>query len=425
MTAAEELPRSGSGPGSTPGPGLELLATAWRTALDEELPAAVALRHELHARPEVSGKEFWTAERVVEAIGLPSDDVAGTGRLLRVGSPGPAVAVRAELDALPVQEQTGATYSATGDAMHACGHDVHLAALVALTRSALRLSGSAGGPGELPCGLVALLQPREEVGPTGARDVVASGLLQQNGVRGVIGAHVQPRVPAGQVSIEPGPVNAGVDEFEITVTGRPGHTGYPHLAADPVATLCRCVLALQDVLRGRVDPMHPATLTVTQLLAGTAPNVIPGAAWAAGTLRTMHATDAAALYLGMADAVAGIASAFGCDGQLSVIRGEPALVNDPVLAARAAPWLHRFGLGAQGAFASCGSDDFASYVEVAPIAMLFVGATPGDPDGTGPDGRPWPMLHDPRFLPADALVGDVAHAMLAGVLAAVPTLSTS
>ena len=394
---------------------LDRLADAWRAALDAELPGAVALRRELHARPEVSGQEFWTPERVVEAVDLESVDVAGTGRLVRTGAAsGPAVAVRAELDALPVQEATGAPFAATGGAMHACGHDVHLAALAALVRSARRL--------DLPFGLVGLLQPREEVGPTGARDVIGSGLLQQHDVRAVIGAHVQPRVPSGQVSIEPGPVNAGVDEFEITVNGRPGHTGYPHLAADPVATLCRCVLALQDVLRARVDPMHPATLTVTQLVAGTAPNVIPGAAWAAGTLRTMHATDSTALHRGMAEAVAGIAAAFGCEGELSVIRGEPALVNDPVLAAGAAGWLHRFGLGAEGAFASCGSDDFASYVDVAPIAMLFVGATPGDPDGRGPDGAPWPMLHDPRFLPADSVVADVAHAMLAGTLAAAASL---
>jgi len=389
---------------------LEPLAMAWRAALDDELPAAVALRHELHARPEVSGQEIWTPARVVEAIGLPARQVAGTGRVLRIGPAGPSVAVRAELDGLPVRERTGAPFSATGEAMHACGHDVHLAALAALTRAGARL--------DLPLGLVALLQPREEVGPTGARDVIESGVLAEHQVRAVIGAHVQPRVPVGQVSVDAGPVNAGVDEFEITVTGRPGHTGYPHLAADPVTTLCRCVLALQDVLRGQVDPMHPATLTITQLVAGTAPNVIPASASAAGTLRTMHAADATALHQGIAAAVAGIARAFGCSGELSVVRGEPALVNDPVLAAGAAGWLQRFGLAAGGSFASCGSDDFASYVDVAPITMLFVGAAEGDVNAAGV-----PMLHDPRFLPADARVADVAHAMLAGTLSAIGSIS--
>src|SRR5262249_13077883 len=253
-----------------------------------EMPAAVALRHELHAHPELSGREEWTATRVAEAIGLPTTPVAGTGRVLRLGpSVGPAVAIRAELDALPVRELTDSPVAATGEVMHACGHDVHLAAVAALARAAAGL--------DLPAGLVTLLQPREEVAPTGAQDVVAEGILQDHQVRAVIGAHVQPRLPLGVVAADAGPINAGYDGFASTVTGRGGHTGYPHLAVDPVSTLCRCVLGLQDVLRGTVDPIRPATVTVTQLTAGTAANVIPATAVARGTVRTMSDADAADL----------------------------------------------------------------------------------------------------------------------------------
>ena len=147
---------------------LSRLATVWRTAIEAELPGAIRLRHELHATPDLSGSEEPTARRVLAAIldgdGSPIDTqvVAGTGRLLRLGPPGPAVGLRSELDALPLRERTGAPWASTSGAMHACGHDVHLAGLVAVLRAARRL--------ELPVGLVALLQPREEVGPTGASD---------------------------------------------------------------------------------------------------------------------------------------------------------------------------------------------------------------------------------------------------------------
>jgi len=142
---------------------LEKLARQWTQALAVELPGAVALRHELHASPCVSGQEEPTALRVTEAIGadLVREVVAGTGRILRLGPPGPAIGLRAELDALPMVELTGAAYASTNGAMHACGHDVHLAAITALARAARGL--------DLPVGLAVVLQPREEVGPTGAQ----------------------------------------------------------------------------------------------------------------------------------------------------------------------------------------------------------------------------------------------------------------
>ncbi len=138
---------------------LAALAQAWDAALQRELPDAVELRHRLHAAPEVSGVEERTAEVVAAALGGDAEPVAGTGRVLRIGPPGPAVAVRAELDGLPMTERTGAPWASTNGAMHACGHDVHLAAVVAVTRAARQL--------RLPAGLVVVLQPREEVGPTG------------------------------------------------------------------------------------------------------------------------------------------------------------------------------------------------------------------------------------------------------------------
>jgi amidohydrolase len=390
-------------------PELAALQQEWLARLDDELPGAVSLRHALHAAPDLSGAEEPTTAAVVAAIAAgtgvgPGEPVAGTGRVLRVGPPGAAVGVRAELDALPMRERTGATYAATGPAMHACGHDVHLAAATALVRSAARL--------ELPIGLVLVLQPREEVGPTGANDVVADGALLRHDVRYLIGAHVQPQLVRAAVTADPGPVNAAVDEVEIEVVGRGGHGAYPHLAVDPVPALCRIVLGLQEAVRSAVDPLHPAVVSVTQLAGAGAPNVIPATATAAGTVRTMRAEDAGRLHEHAARLVEQTAAAHGCVGRYRVRRGEPALDNDPGLAHAARSWLDAVAQPA-GSFASCGSDDFASYGPQLPILMLFVGTTPTDQL----DRPERPMLHDPRFLPDDAAVRDVAIALMSGWLA--------
>lgn len=390
-------------PGAPTAADLDALSLAWRAALDVELDGAVRLRHALHADPRVSGMEDATADAVIAAMGEavpPADVVAGTGRVLRLGPSGPAVGLRAELDALPLVEATGAAFASANGAMHACGHDVHMAALTAVTRAAARLV--------LPVGLAVVLQPREEVGPTGATDIVAEGVLAAHDIAVMVGAHVQPQVPAGHVSADAGPVNAAVDEIEIVVRGRGGHGAYPHLTVDPVPALCRTVLALQDVARSEVDPLHPVVVSVTQLAGAGAPNVIGDVATAAGTVRTMRTQDAERLHAGIARLVAGIASAHGCVGEYRIRRGEPALVNDARIAAAAARHLAAMEVPT-APFASCGSDDFATYGLQVPLLMLFVGT--GAQDGG-------PMLHDARFLPGDHVVRETSLALLAGWLAA-------
>jgi amidohydrolase len=186
-------------------------------ALEPELPAAVKLRRRLHAKPELAHAEYATAEAVLAALEEPAPTrAAGTGIIARLGpAGGGAVAVRAELDAILVVEQSGAPFSARGEAMHACGHDVHMAALVALYRAARSLES------ELPRPFVALFQPSEETHPSGARELVDAGAL--DGVASVVAAHVHPDVSWGQVSAGAGLVNASCDYFCITVEGRSGH----------------------------------------------------------------------------------------------------------------------------------------------------------------------------------------------------------
>jgi len=245
---------------------------------------------------------------------------------------------------------------------------------------------------------------------------VAGNHLVEHEVSALIAAHVQPQVRAGQVAVDGGPVNAAVDEVEIVISGRGGHGAYPHLAVDPVPVLCRSVLALQETARSTVDPLRAAVVSITQLNGAASANVIPGRASAVGTIRVMHESDRALLHERLARTVTSIAEAHGCTGKYEIRRGEPALVNDPVLASATRVWLNEFDRPTTS-FASCGSDDFAGYGVQLPILMQFVGT--GDPatDSARP-GSTGPMLHDPTFLPGDQVVAEVATALLAGWLAA-------
>jgi len=383
---------------------------ALRAALELELPAAIELRRRLHAEPELSGEEERTAERVAEAIrtgaGGPVDVgvVADTGRLVRIGaSEGPCIAVRAELDALPLTEHTGSHDAATNGAMHACGHDVHLAAVAALARAAQRV--------ELPVPMLAILQPREERPPSGAREIVAAKVLQEHDVRAVIGAHVQPVLARGTVAATEGAVNASTDELEIRITGRGGHGGYPHLTRDPILALAQVVVALQQVVSRRINPLHPAVLTIGSISAGSAPNVIPDEANARGTLRLLETEERAAVHREITTIVTSVAEAFGCRGDVLIQDGEPALVNDALLTAATHPWLGELGFEISAPLRSCGADDFSHYGDVARILMMFVGVDqhPGIPTPA--------ILHHPTFRPPDEAVRDLALALLAGYVA--------
>ncbi len=373
-------------------------------ATDARLSDAVALRHQLHRTPERSGAETNTCRLVCAALPCATQPVAETGAVGRLGpDSGPSVVLRAELDGLPVREATGASYAATNGYMHACGHDTHLAALTAVAR--------AGQEVGLPVGLTCLLQPREETAPSGARDVLASGVLDQLDARAVVAVHLQPQLPRGVAAADPGTVNAGSDEFHLTLTGEGGHGGYPHLTRDPVPALSQTILALLQAPRTAADPMHPAVVTVGAVRAGEAANVIPGTATAHGTIRSFDHRDRDRLHEDVRAIVSSTAAAFGCAGRVDIVPVEPPLTNDDVLALGTREWLKESGLDVGTEFRSCGSDDFSFYGEALPSLMVFLGAESGGPG-----------LHDAAFLPDDSLVRDVAHAMIAAYVAAVSSL---
>ncbi len=387
-------------------PSTEELLSRLLEGIERELPRAVALRQRLHRQPELAHAEERTAASVAAELPVACQAAAGTGRIARVGPGGAAapVAVRAELDGLPIQERTGASFAAHGGVMHACGHDVHMAALVALTRAAHELAE------ELPAPLLAVFQPSEEAYPSGAEQLAGEPLATL-APAAVVAAHVHPEVPWGTVALDPGAVNASCDGFEVAVEGEPSHGAYPHRGRDPILAIAQVVVALHAEVSRRIDPVHPASLTVGVLEGGSAENVIPRRALARGAVRAHRLEDRLALRGLVEEVAAGIAAAHGCRASVELVPGEPALENDPAIVSRARELLAGAGLTAAEEWRSCGSDDFAFFGALSPVAMAFVGL-----DGAaGFTARP---LHHPELLVPDDAVGVVARVQAVLYLAA-------
>ena len=379
--------------------------------LEEELPGAVELRHRLHRNPELAHEERGTLEMVAAELPVPCRPVAGTGGAAVVGAGsddagGAApVAVRAELDGLPLRERTGSEFSATGETMHACGHDVHMAALVALARAAHRLGD------ELPVPLLALFQPSEEAYPSGAEQL-ARGELAGFAPRATVGAHVHPELAWGSVGLDEGVVNASCDAVEITVRGRPTHGAYPHLGRDPILALAEVVVSLHAQVGRRIDPLGAAVLTVGTIEGGSAENVIPPEARARAALRAHTPEHREILRALVVEVSEGVAAAHGCTATVEITAGEPQLENDAAIVARARKLIGATGLSLDPGWRSCGSDDFAFFGELGPVAMAFVGL-----DGAeGFEVRP---LHHPELLVPDAAVVAVARVLAVLYCAAV------
>lgn len=378
-------------------PGKDRFLESALTELVRHLPLAVELRHRVHADPRASGDERDTASLVAATMEADDPRWISDGLVARFGPPeGPAVAVRAELDAMPVAEETDVPWRATGEVAHLCGHDVHLAALAAVARTLRRIDG--------PVPLVAVLQPREETLPSGAADFVASEELLRHDIRAFLGVHLQPRLPEGQFSAVAGPVNASADEFQVVLLGAAAHGAYPQLARDAIVAMAALIGALQQLASRRADPMNPTVVTVGSAHAGSSYNAIPARATIRGTLRTFDEAFRSQLHALLRRTAMGIADAHGCQAVVEIGTGEPVMVNDADLATRVTTGLERHGLTEGTPLRSCGADDFAFYSTVFPSLMVFLGT------GSGADDEPG--LHHPRFLPPDAAVGQVARAML-------------
>ncbi len=368
-------------------------------ALTSALGEAVELRHRIHSDPHVGGDETATVSELTALLGLPnsgqkSQEIGG-GLLVRIGGSGPAIAIRAELDALPIQEESSLPWASQRPGVaHLCGHDTHVAALVATIR-AIEAIGA-------PVPLVAVFQPREEVIPPGAIDMLP-GLVAHD-IRAVVGLHVQPVLALGAVSAAPGAINAAANNFDIIVRGRPAHGAYPHLGRDPVVAASAIVLALQQLVSRRMDPMRPSVVTVGSIIGGTSHNAIPAEIALKGTLRSYHEADQEFLHTELRRIAEAVALGYGCHAEVTIELGEPVLRNDPTLAALVSASLLDAGYHPAPALKSCGADDFSYYCEKYPSLMIFAGVGDGSPDSPG--------LHNPQFVPRDETVGELARIMV-------------
>jgi hippurate hydrolase len=361
--------------------------------LQEEVEAnfgeqIVALRRDIHREPELGFDTERTAKKVLAALdGLPLEIETGVARngvvaTLRRGE-GPTVALRADMDALPIEEETDLPFSSwIGGRMHACGHDGHTSMLVgaahALSREDLRdrLNGT----------VKFVFQPAEE-GGGGGRVMVDEGVADE--VSSIFALHLWPGLPFGKVATKAGSIMAAADAFEMEIIGSGGHGAMPHLAADAVVIAAQVVTALQTVVSREVDPVEPAVLTVGEIGAGTAFNIIPEKARIGGTVRTLN-PDLRRRIPGRMEAVArGIAKGMRGDANLDYIFSYPVTANDEGAACRALDVAEELFGGhsvLELSNPSMGAEDFAYFLEKVPGAFIWLGV-----------GEDVAGLHTPQF----------------------------
>ena len=353
----------------------------------------IDLRRDLHRHPELSFQEERTAARLYDELArlkpVQLDRVAGTGVVATFrgrARGGPVVALRGDIDALPIQEETGLEFaSEVPGVMHACGHDVH--ASWAVGAACLLIQ-------RWPAGAVRIvLQPAEERGE-GARAILGSGAL--DGVGAIFGGHVDRRFAVGQVVADAGPLAASADTFAIELIGRGAHGARPHEGIDPIVGAAALVTALQTIVARRVSPGSPAVVTVGTVHAGSAPNIIPERATLSGTLRATDPATREVLQRAVREIAERVAGAHGLRAEVKVELGPPPIVNPP----EPAGWARRAVAGLLGeealvplGFVNLGAEDFAHYLETIPGCFLRIGAR--EP------GAEMIPAHSPRFYAAE------------------------
>jgi hippurate hydrolase len=358
------------------------------------LPEVVALRRRIHRRPELGLELPETQRAVLEALEGLDLEVATGGRTsavvatLRGGRPGPTILLRADMDALPLQEDTGLDFASEhAGRMHACGHDAHVSMLAGAARLLAEQRAELAGNVKL------VFQPGEE-GHGGARILIEEGLLDREPkVDAAFAIHVDSSAPAGAVAGRPGPILAAADVFSIDLTGGGGHASMPHLAADPIPVACEIVSALQAMITRRVNAFDPAVLTVTKIHAGSALNVIPRTAQIQGTYRTVSEGTRRIVGEQLERVVSGVAAAHGVEACTHRIPGYPVTVNDDGFAGftrDVATSLVGDARVIDMPAPVMGAEDFSYVLQRVPGALVFLGARP-----EGSRGEP---LHSNRMM---------------------------
>ncbi len=409
--------------------GVLLCATA-HADIDEDIDEGAAAveanvigwHRDIHENPELSNREVRTAALVasyLRTLGIEvTTGVAHTGvvGVLRGGKPGRVVALRADMDALPVVEETGLPYASTVTSqylgqevgvMHACGHDNHVAILMGVAKV---LSGVRA---QLPGTVKFIFQPAEEGAPPGeeggAGMMVREGVLKNPDVDAVFGLHVMQLDRTGQVSMRPLGAMASSQRFEIVVTGRQTHGAMPWAGIDPIVVASQIVVALQTIVSRRVNiTSSPAVVTVGTFQSGVRNNIIPDDAKLTGTIRTFDPQVTEAVHEEIRQIATGIAQSMGAQASLSISEGTPATINDPALLEQMRPTLARV-YGEANVLTSgplMAAEDFAFYQQQVPGLFFFVGVRPPDVpvDAAIPN-------HSPKFFADENALKDAVRAM--------------
>jgi amidohydrolase len=355
-----------------------MVATEIRNDVDEIMPGVIADRRHLHQHPELAFEEHETSRFVAERLeALGVEDIrTGVGRTGVTGlirgakGEGKTVLFRADMDALPIDEENDVDYRSTVPGkMHACGHDAHTAMLLGSARVLTGLRDQFAGTVKL------LFQPAEEVPPGGAIEMIEAGALEEPRVDAVFGLHAAAELPAGQIGVRVGVASAGSDRFRITIKGKGGHAARPNDAIDPVVVGAQIVTALQTLVSREVDPIGSAVVTVGSIVAGEAYNVIPDTAVIKGTVRTLDPEVREQIATRLPELATGIGEAMRADIDTWYFKGYPSMVNDEAMteivreAATAV-------VGAENVVETpvgMGGEDFARFLEQRPGSFFRVG----------------------------------------------------
>jgi hippurate hydrolase len=395
-------------------------AEPWKVAGELGLEGAIALRRAIHAEPELGLDLPKTTAKVRAALaGLPLEiregpSTTGLMAILRGPANGRTVLLRGDMDALPLTEETGLDFtSRQPGAMHACGHDTHVAMLAGAARALCaareRLTGT----------VMFMFQPGEE-GWHGARFMIEDGLLDPL-PDAAFALHISPNMPTGVFASRAGPLMAASDVLRIRVQGAGGHASMPHDAQDPIPVLCEIVTALQTFVTRRIPVFEPAVITIAKIEAGTTNNIIPEDGRLLGTLRTLSERTRATAHEGIRRVAEHVAAAHGLKAEVTIDRGFPVTVCDgrvTDLARRAATALFGEGAWVDMPHPMMGAEDFSYVLHKAPGAMAFLGAAP-----EGGDYRTCCALHSNRMVLNEEVMARgiamhcaMAEAMLSGDL---------
>ncbi|MCS7229598.1 MAG: M20 family metallopeptidase [Candidatus Kryptonium sp.] len=344
---------------------------------EQIFPKIVSIRRKIHQYPELAFEEYKTSklvERTLKSIGLKvKTGIAKTGvvGILKGARNGKVVALRADMDALPILEQTNLPFaSKIPGKMHACGHDAHTAILLGSAMILKQFQNELNGTVKF------IFQPSEEKNPGGAKLMINEGVLDNPKVNYIFGLHVRPDAEAGSIFLKEGALMASSDEIYIKIKGKGGHGARPHFTIDPIVIASEIVIALQKITSRFFDPIEPRVLTIGSIHAGTATNIIPDEATISGTLRTMNEEWRKKAWKMIKQIVHGITSTYGASYELKINQGYPVLVNDPEMTEFVKQKAIEL-FGKDKVFEArpvMGAEDFAYYLQKVSGCFIWLGA---------------------------------------------------